>query len=126
MYLIVEGSLHFYQHSLSLRNVTVIVYFEVNYNAFPFQMTMMTMEEPEQERKQATVIATAASPVTETAMDTETLTEHSSQEEEGQQQQHSGVEQMTYSRMAHLLAVYQNKVRSPRVVTRLLYMLKAI
>ncbi|XP_071550080.1 uncharacterized protein [Panulirus ornatus] len=91
-------------------------------------MTMMTVEEPEQDRKQATAIATAASPVTETTMEeTDTLGDHSSHEEEGQQHQeqqqqhqHSRVEQMTYSRMVHLLAVYQNKVRdSKRIISKL-------
>lgn len=88
----------------------------------------MPGEEPEQEG-----LLTSAAEAAE-AEETETLVGHSSLEEDEeeeedkqedarqrrrrrqqQQQQHqtaaSGMEQLTYSRMAHLLAVYQNKVR---------------
>ncbi|KAG7155999.1 hypothetical protein Hamer_G012154 [Homarus americanus] len=78
---------------------------------------VMTMpgEEPEHERYQ---VATETVAATGTAMEnSKSLTRNSSQEDE---QREAGVEQLTYSRMAHLLAVYQNKVRdNKRVITRL-------
>ncbi|XP_045615894.1 uncharacterized protein [Procambarus clarkii] len=84
-------------------------------------MTMTGVEPDHQQHVSASVMGD----------DNAFLTRHSrcssssmEEEEEGgqqqSQQQEAGAEQLTYSRMAHLLAVYQNKVRdSKRIISRL-------
>ncbi|XP_045107871.1 uncharacterized protein LOC123502714 [Portunus trituberculatus] len=93
----------------------------------------MTMpgEEPEQEAVLASLEEAAAMEETETLVGHSSLDEEEEEEEEKrenerhrrrrqeQQQQQaaaSGMEQLTYSRMTHLLAVYQNKVQEGRRV----------
>ncbi|XP_050730671.1 uncharacterized protein LOC127005651 [Eriocheir sinensis] len=92
----------------------------------------MSGEEPEQEGQLSSAGEAAEKE------DTETLVGHSSLEEEEEDEEHqhgqqedgrrrrrrqhqhqqgaAGMEQLTYSRMAHLLAVYQNKVQESRRV----------
>ena len=95
---------------------------------FVSQMTLPG-EEPEQEGVLASLEEAAAMEETETLVGHSSLDEEEEEEEEKrenerhrrrrqEQQQHqqaaaSGMEQLTYSRMTHLLAVYQNKVRLP-------------
>lgn len=91
----------------------------------------MTGEEPEQERSQTVAAATAAAVAAVTGRDEteetcwveygERKEKHEAQQHQQrkQQQQHHHhqqpqrtlVDQLTYSKMAHLLAIYQNKVR---------------